>query len=61
MDSAASSAPRGDDLILEQLHVLECFDDARPPAFSRLETVVGSRLAGLLVKALGGIRRRRVA
>ena len=60
MDSAASSARRGDELILEQLTALDRFDDARPPAFSRLETVVGSRLAGLLVRALGGIRRRRV-
>jgi hypothetical protein len=61
MDSAASSAHRGDDLILEQLSALERFEDARPPAFSRLEQVLGTRLAGLLVKALGGVRRRRTA
>jgi hypothetical protein len=41
------------------LHVLDRFEEARPPAFSRLEQVLGSRLAGLLVRALGGVRRRR--
>ena len=58
MDSAAPSARRGDDLLLEQLTVLDRFEEARPPAYSRLEQVLGMRLAGLLVKALG-VRRRR--
>jgi hypothetical protein len=57
MDSAASSR-RGDDLLLEQLTVLDRLEEARPPAYSRLEQVLGTRLAGLLVKALGGVRRR---
>jgi hypothetical protein len=59
MDSAASSARRGDDLLLEQLNVLDRFEEGRPPAYSRLEQVLGTRLAGLLVKALGGVRRHR--
>ena len=57
MDSAAS-ARSAEGMILEHCSVLERLDEPRTPAFSRLEQALGGRLAGLLVKALGGFSRR---
>jgi hypothetical protein len=49
-------------MILEHCTALERLDEPRTPAYSRLEQALGGRLAGLLVKALGGLSRRgRVA
>jgi hypothetical protein len=56
------SQGRGSTLLLEHFAVLEGDDDARSPAYARLEETIGSPLARLLVGALGtsgGQGRRR--
>ncbi len=57
METAASSRT-AEGLILEHCTALERLDASRTPAYSRLEQALGGRLAGLLVKALGGVSRR---
>jgi hypothetical protein len=59
----AASAPRGgrgSDLLLRHCAALTGGAE-RPPAFHRLEQIVGGDLARLLVVALAGPRRDRLA
>jgi hypothetical protein len=51
---------RGADLLLAHCDALTRVDDARPPVSERLEELVGSDLARLLVGALAGRRAREV-
>jgi len=53
-------AGRGADLLLEHCAALTRLDEARLPAFSRLEHAVGGDLARFLVVALARRRRERV-
>ena len=62
MNEAAAPTPggRGSDLLLQHCAVLT---DAveRPPAYRRLEQLVGGELARMLVSALGGRPHNRLA
>lgn len=51
---------RGPALLLEHCAVLAGGDDARVPAFQRLERAVGGDLARFLVVALAARKRERV-
>jgi hypothetical protein len=50
---------RGPALLLEHCALLAGPDEARPPAYHRLERAVGGDLARLLVVALAGRKRER--
>ena len=52
---------RGADLLLTHCTALTGTDAARLPAFMRLEQQLGGELARMLVVALAGRRRERVA
>jgi hypothetical protein len=58
--AAPAAGGRGSDLLLRHCTALS---DAveRPPAFTRLEELVGCELARMLVVALAGRRRDRLA
>jgi hypothetical protein len=50
---------RGAGLLLAHCAAIERLDDARPPAFERLQGVLGGDLARFLVGALAGDHRGR--
>ena len=52
---------RGVDLLLTHCTALTASDAARLPAFARLEQQLGGQLARMLVAALAGRRRERIA
>jgi hypothetical protein len=58
--AAPTTGGRGSDLLLQHCNALT--DDVeRPPAYWRLEQLVGDELARMLVVALAGPRRDRLA
>jgi hypothetical protein len=59
-DRSLSQGERGAELLLEHCAALTGADDARPPAFHRLEQALGGELARLLVGALAKRRQDRV-
>jgi hypothetical protein len=63
MDDAAArvAGGRGSDLLLRHCNALTCDGVERPSAYRRLEQLVGDELARMLVGALGGRRRDRLA
>jgi hypothetical protein len=61
-EGAASMGPgKGPDLLLTHCTALTAFDDARPPAYRRLEQALGKNLARLLLVALATRRSRRTS
>ena len=63
MDDAAArvAGGRGSDLLLRHCTALTYDGVERPSAYRRLEQLVGDELARMLVGALGGRRRDRLA
>jgi hypothetical protein len=59
MKDAATTGGRGSELLLE--HCAALADVDRPPAYRRLEQLVGGELARLLVVALASRGRDRLA
>jgi len=59
MPDVSAAVGRGPDLLLEHCVAIPRANDARPPAYHRLERAVGGELARLLVVALAGRRRAR--
>lgn len=58
---APSSGGRGPGLLLAHCFALTRLDDLEPSAAARLERQIGPELARLLVGALAGRRRERLA
>jgi hypothetical protein len=59
MKDAAMNGGRGSELLLQ--HCAALADGDRPTAYRRLEQLVGVELARMLVVALAGSRRERLA